>query len=108
MIIEFQAPHGEVESLVYDYLRDQLLVIHEKDKDISRAQVYFRNMLKEKNPFVCEIELTIYGNSLFAHRDGQSYLEAAKAVIELLTGMVEKQINEGRNPSDKITSTVKI
>jgi len=109
MTIEFLTPIGEVHEWVIDDIKKKLTEFHQRDKDISRAQVYFR-----KNPkafdgdFVCEIELTIFGNSVMVQRNADSYLLAEREVMKELPRIVDEQIHQQNEPSDEILSTVKV
>ena len=110
MNIEFQAPNEQVKEWVLSFVRDKLIEFHQSNKDISRAQVYFReeaNTNKEVNK-VCEIDLTIYGNSLFVQRKAGSFEQASKEVLAELAKKLEAQNRSQNEPPDEITSTVKV
>lgn len=108
MNIEFHAPHGEVKEWVINYLKEQLMELHRKDKQVSRAQVYFRDQPGGPEPKVCEIDLSIYGDSLFVHRNAGSYEQAAREVLAELNRKVDEQIRRQSEPPEEITSTVKV
>lgn len=93
MNIEIHAPHGQVKEWVIEYTRDQLLKLHKQDKEISRAQVYFREPAEENNGGkICEIQLTIPGGDLFIHRQAENFEKAVRNVLEEITEMVIQQL----------------
>ena len=109
MNIEFHEPQGKVKVFVTDYLRDRLIALHRKDKEISRAQVYFR-VQPDTSPDdkVCEIDLTIYGDSLFVHRSASSFEHAMRETLEELEKKIDEQLSRQNEPPDELTSTVKV
>lgn len=66
MNISFHNP--KVQEWVISYTRDKLVDLQQRNKEISAVHVSFR---QQDGPGcdnnVCEIELTIYGDSLFVH-----------------------------------------
>jgi putative sigma-54 modulation protein len=108
MIIEFQTPQGEVKKWVLDFVRDKLVELHKRDREIVRAQVYFREMNGKKNEKVCEIDLTIFGDSIFVHRKADSFEKASRMAIDDLTEKIDEQIKKRNEPPDVVTSTVKV
>jgi ribosome-associated translation inhibitor RaiA len=109
MTIEFNAPQGEVPEHIIDFIRDKLMEFYKRDKEISRAEVKFR-----KQPFapngdhVCEIALTIYGDSIMIHRKGDSYSQAAGDVVNEISRKVEEFVKQQKEPPDEKTSTVEV
>jgi len=70
-----------------------LMELHQKDKNISKAQVYFWQQPKTQNDDkACEIDLTIHGDSLFVYRKAYSYEKAAREVLDELTQKIETKI----------------
>ncbi len=109
MTIEIHSPQGQVSQWVIDYVKEKLMEFYHRDREIARAQVYFRQI--EDNPLgtdVCEIQLTIYGNSLFIHRTAGSFEMASREAIEELTSRIDDQIGKQKEPPDQATSTVKV
>lgn len=53
MNISFHFPKGEVSEWLIEYLRQQLLKLHHRDKEITRASAYLKEhrpgLLSEKN-----------------------------------------------------------
>lgn len=109
MNIEFQAPQGQVKEWLINHVRNELMKLYHKDKEISRAAVYFRE--KANDPFhdrICEIDLAIYGDSVFVHRKADSYEQAAREALAELAQKVDTQMKKQNEPPDEVTSTVKV
>ena len=83
--------------------------LHRKDHHISRGEIYFR-----EKPFgavhnkLCEIELTIFGGTMFIQRRASSFEQAARDAIEALTEKTDERLKLQDIPPDEITSTVEI
>jgi len=93
MNIEIHTPGGKVKEWVTTYVRDRMMELHQKDKNISKAQVYFWQQPKTQNDDkACEIDLTIHGDSLFVYRKAYSYEKAAREVLDELTQKIETKI----------------
>ena len=109
MQIEIHAPQGQVKEWLIDFVKEQLIQLHQKDKDISRAQVYFREqddgLIKDK---VCAMDLSIYGDSLSIHRKAASYEQAVREVLASLKEKIDVQLQKQNEPPGELTSTVKI
>lgn len=109
MNIEFYNPSGEVKEWIIDYIKDKLMELHHRDKEISRAQVYFKQQTTAENDNkICEIDLTIYGDSLFVHQKATSYEQAARGAITELSEKVDERISKQSEPPDELTSTVDV
>ena len=107
MNIEIHEPKGKVKGFVTDYLRDRLISLHHKDREISRAQVYFRELTDDlPDNKVCEIDLTIYGDSIFVHRKASSFEHPIRETLEELERKVDEQLSRQNEPPDELTTTV--
>lgn len=109
MDMEFHTAVGDVKEWVIDHVKQKLIELHHREKEISRAQVYFREESGEKTGNkICEIDLTIFGSSLFVHRKANSYEQAMHEVLTELTERVEEQVRRQNEPPDEITSSVEV
>ena len=103
MTIEFHTPQGHVKEWIVTFLMRRLMQLHQKDPDISRMQVYLRDM--DNGEKSCAIDLTIYGDSLLFHYRASSFEEACLYVLHQLE---EKLLVLLRKPhqveSDRITT----
>lgn len=107
MKIRFHNP--EVQEWVVSYTCDKLLDLHHRNKEITAAQVYFKQQADPNNDNkVCEIDLTIYGDSLFVHCKAGSYELAARDALQKLAQKVEEQISKHNEPPDELAGTVKV
>ena len=108
MNIEFHNPKGQVKEWVVDYLKEQLTELHRRDKQISRASVTFKQHGLEPFDKVCELDVTIYSNSLYIHRNAASYEQAMRDALDQLKEKIEQHIKLQNEPPDELTSTVKV
>jgi hypothetical protein len=106
MNIELHAPPGKVKELLFTQIKEWLIALHMRDKEISRADV----CLKENGEDIklCEIHLTIFGESLFARREATTYEKAFKKVQKELNARIDRQVISQKDLPVEITSTVDI
>jgi hypothetical protein len=108
MNIEFHTHGRMMKEWVIAYVREYLLELSHIYGNISRAQVHFREETTDpSNERVCEIELTIFGISLFVHQRCDSYAQAAKQVLLILGEKIE-EILATQNEPEEVLTTVKI
>ena len=109
MNIDFFVADGEVKEWVIDLVKEKLLELYQLEKNISKARVNFKEQTEsEGGTSVCEIELTIYGNSLFVHRNAASFEQAAREVMTELEERVKEQMRNQNQSFEEITSTVSV
>ncbi|MFT3823993.1 MAG: hypothetical protein QM731_08730 [Chitinophagaceae bacterium] len=110
MNIEFHTQAGGVREWILGYIRDKLMGFHYREKDITKARVYLGEQKGngENNIKVCEMELAIYGGSLYVQRKAPGYEQAVKEVLEQLTIKIEEWHKNRNEPPDEITSTVRV
>ena len=108
MNIEFHLPYGKVNERIIIEVRRELLKLHHDDRDISRAQVYFKSFGKLNPVQQCIIDLTIYGNNIRVMREANSFQLAAKKCLAYLKEKIDLDLqNKGILP-DELTTTVKV
>ena len=109
MNIEMHAPPGKVKELLFTQIKDWLIELHYRDKEICKADVTLKES-KENGLDVkyCEIHLTIFGESLFARREGPSFYKAFKKVQKELNARIDRQVISQKDLPVEITSTVDI
>ncbi len=108
MNIEFHMPHGRVTEKIVKSVRDNLIKMYRSYKNISRAEVYFKEQGRtERNKF-CEIDLTIYGSSVSVQRSAVSFQQATAKTLKAIADKVNEQIDRLNQPPDIITSTVRV
>lgn len=82
MIIEFYIPDKGISELTIASIRDTIVKLHREHKEISRAEVSFKQRLRQTTPEkTCEIDLFISGNSIIAKATGKNFDYAAKKAI---------------------------
>lgn len=110
MIIEIHAPQGEVPEKLTDEIKSGLTKIHQQYVDISRVTVHFRE--ETYHPFlknyICEIDVTIFGNSFAISRKSDSFEESAGAVMKVVSEKINELANQQSEPPEEQISTVKV
>jgi putative sigma-54 modulation protein len=110
MIIEIHAPHSEVNESLLKPVKEKVLSFSHLIKDIVKAEIILRDDVAatpQENK-ICEIRLTLYGDSLFVHRRSGSFNESACAAVDELEKAVQEQARLQLGLPDQITSTVKV
>ena len=109
MNIELHAPPGKVKELLFTQIKEWLIQLHIRDREISRADVSLKESQENGEDIkFCEIHLTIYGESLFARREGPTYHKAFKKVQKELNARIDRQVIGQKDLPVEITSTVDI
>ena len=109
MNIELHAPPGKVKELLFTQIKEWLIQLHIRDKEISRADVCLKESIENGEVIkFCEIHLTIYGESLFARREADTYKKAFKKVQKELNARIDRQVISQKDLPVEITSTVDI
>jgi hypothetical protein len=105
MFIEFYTPERQVREWVINYTRERLAELNKHNKQISRAEVYFRDQGTNK---VCEIDLTIYGDSLLVQCSADDYDKAARETLKEVEAKIKEQVKIKNQPPDELTSPVQV
>jgi len=109
MKIEFSFPHGEVPGLVIEYVKDKLLSYHRDNKEVADAEVIFRLMPEvEKYKFVCMVILSLFGETLVVQRGGNTYLKAAREVLNEIEIKIEEVLKRINELPEEVVSTITI
>lgn len=110
MIIEIHAPHSEVNESLLKPVKEKVLSFSHLIKDVVKAEIILRDdaSASPQENKVCEIRLTLYGDSLFVHRRSASFNESACAAVDELEKAVHEQVKLQQGLPDQITSTVKV
>jgi hypothetical protein len=108
MFIEFYTPDKQVKEWIITYVRDAVLKLHKQHKEISRAEVCFKER-KEQIALekICEINLSIYKDSVTITGTGKSFDSASRKAVEELNNIGALHTKLRSEPPDEIISTVK-
>src|SRR5689334_5803013 len=110
MIIEIHAPHSDVNESILKPVKEKVLSFSHLIKDIVKAEIILRDDVSappHENK-ICEMRLTLYGDSLFVHRRSGSFNESACLAVDELEKAVQLQAKMQGGLPDQITSTVKV
>ena len=109
MNIDFHTPKHEVHSWIINYVKDQLVQLHQKDKSMSKAEVFFCVENPEDGGHkICEIALAIFGDSVFLSRGSDSFEKASRLLMDAVKKRLDEHTKLRNEPPDLITSTVKV
>ncbi|WEK38281.1 MAG: hypothetical protein P0Y53_12305 [Candidatus Pseudobacter hemicellulosilyticus] len=108
MHIDFHIKHGIVSDASLQQMRDRLLTLHRKDREIAKANVVLREEMADPLGRVCEVELLIYGSSIYVHRQAWSYDCAFREVMEMLTETIDAQLRKQKEPRVLNVTTVRV
>jgi putative sigma-54 modulation protein len=106
MHIEFHTPAGEIKEWLIEHLKEQLVQFHHYEPAISRAQVYFRH--SEVDGKICEIDIPIFGSSIFIHRVSSSYEQSMREVLQELKIMVIERYESRKDLPDEVISSIEV
>jgi hypothetical protein len=107
MFIEFYTPDKQVKEWIITYVRDAVLKLHKQYKEISRAEVCFKERMKQiALEKICEINLCIYKDSVAITGTGKSFDGAARKAVEELNTIGAVHFKLSSEPPDEIVSTV--
>ena len=109
MTIEFFTPHTEVPEHIILFIKEKLMEFYHRDHEIYGAEVVLKNQsISPGNDHVCEITLSIYGEVLMVHRSADSFLQAARDVVDELSLKVDEFLLRQKEPPDQVTTTVRV
>jgi putative sigma-54 modulation protein len=110
MIIEIHAPHSEVNESILHPVKEKVLSFSHLIKDIVKAEIVLRDDIAAAagENKICEIRLTVYGDSLFVHRRSHSFQDSAWLAVTELEKTVQEQVKLQQDLPDQVTSTVKV
>ena len=86
MTIQFQTPYGKVSEKLIAFLRNEILNLSHKIKNISRAEVLLKNdtaIFNDANK-MCRIKLTMPGTHLSAQYRTENFEKSAHEAINEL------------------------
>jgi hypothetical protein len=108
MNIEINVPQNAVKEWLISQVREKLIELHHMEKSLTRASVNFKLNDKPGNEKVCEIEVPMFGSSLFIHRAAPSFEQASREVLQELGKKILERYDTRNDPPDIITSSVKV
>ena len=109
MNIEVYTPGNEVKEWLVSYVRDVIIAMHDEHNEISRGEIHFRDRTTEEEAGkVCEINLSIFRNSIDVSGVGNTFDEAAKKAVDDLKKLISQTFKTNSEPPDEIVSTVNV
>jgi hypothetical protein len=109
MVIEFYSPDKKVKGWIITLMRDEIMKLHHRYKEISRAEVYFREKKEARTPeMLCEINLSIYKDSIRVTGTGKNFDQAAKKAVSEMKDIIALNFNRNNEPPEEIVNTIQI
>jgi len=109
MIIEIYTHQNEVPEHIIFYLKGKLMDFYHRDNQIDKTEVVLRHRhINEANEYVCEVTLSLHGETLLIHRSGESYLQAIREVLRELSLKINEFLQREKDLPEEIISTVRV
>lgn len=109
MTIEFQIPENNVKEWVISDMRDAIMRMHHEHEEISRAEICFRDRSDaSSNEKICEINISIFGDSIMVTGMAPSYELASRKAMQELGDTISLNVRSGSGLSEELLSTVSI
>jgi putative sigma-54 modulation protein len=109
MVIEIHSPNLKVSERILNNIEKKAMKLSRFGENISRAQIF---LSEENSPTKenknCKIRLTIFGDTLFAHKTSESFETSALSAIRILKRRLKQKFEERNVPPGEITTTVDI
>jgi hypothetical protein len=108
MVIEFYTPGKKVKEWLINDIKDTILKQHKKHKEISGAEVCFKERMKQMvSEKICEINLSIFKDSIMITGTGKNFDIATRKALEKMNDTMALTFKLTTEPPDEIVSTVK-
>jgi ribosomal subunit interface protein len=109
MIIEIQERTVKVGEQLLTFVKEKIMELSHIDEGISRADITFHvDPSQEQENKVCEILLTIFGDSIFAQRRTDNFDLSAIYALDEVKKQVQNRLISNHESSDIVLSTVDI
>jgi len=109
MIIEIHSPNLKVDDETLDGVKRKVLSLSHLSENVSRAEIFLtEENERPKENKTCKIRLDIFGDTLFVHKDADTFENAAASAVKILKRRLKKRNEHRSEPPDEITSTVNI
>lgn len=90
--MEFNMPMGSVKTPVVDYVREHLMELYHRYRQITGARVLFRESGEHEK--ILYIELEVSGHPWFMRRQGRSFEKLSREAIKELSGKLPAMLND--------------
>lgn len=94
MQMEFNMPMGSVKTPVVDYVREKLLELYHRHRQITGARVLFREAGEHEK--ILYIELEVSGHPWFMRRQGRSFEKLSRETLKELSGKLPVMLADDR------------
>lgn len=109
MNIEFNTTPGLLSEKLVREIRNAVMELYHINKKITKAEVLLHHDKKviPADNKICEIKLSIFGESLMAHSREESFEAAARETIRELRRLLKQQVKRYNMPAEQITSSAR-
>jgi len=109
MLIEIHSPNLKVDDETLDRVKRKVLSLSHLSEKVSRAEIFLtEENERPKENKTCKIRLDIFGDTLFVHKDADTFENAAVSAVKTLKRRLKKRDEQRSEPPDEIISTVNI
>jgi len=106
MTIEIHSPHLKIKETTLKIIEKKIVALSHLGKHVSRAEIFLAEDppgVKENK--VCKIRLDIIGDTLYVHKNANSFEEAVRDAIKVLKKRLTQKVEHRKEPADKMVST---
>ena len=110
LTIEFHTAYTKVYKKLIEFIREEITKLANLNKEIVRAEVTLREdkTITSTENKICEVRLTVYGDTITAHCRTESFKMSAVDVLGKLRKKVKDQVKNQKDVPDVKISTVKV
>lgn len=106
MTIEIHSPHLKIKETDLKIIEQKIVALSHLGKHISRAEIFLtKDPPGVKQNKVCKIRLDIIGDTLYVHKNADSFEKAARDAIKVLKKRLTQKVEHKNEPADIMVST---
>lgn len=106
MNIEFQEIQASVKPWVMEHMRAELIRLHHLYPALNRVQIIFKSGGDAGAEAVCELDVPVFGSSVYIHRAAAGFEEVSRDVIRELEQIIRERNADKNEPPDYIVSSI--
>ena len=100
MTIEIHSPHLKIKEKALQIIEKKIVALSHLGKHISRAEIFLTEdppTIKENK--ICRIRLDIIGDTLYVHKNADSFEKAAADAIKVLKKHLTQKVEHRNEPA---------
>jgi hypothetical protein len=109
MTIEIYSFHVKIKETTLKTIEKEIVALSHLGRRISRVEIFLtEDPATVKENKICRIRLDIIGDTLYVHRNADSFEKAAGDAIKVLKKHLSQKVEYKNKPADKIINTLKV